>query len=335
MRTTILLLLPLFAAGSAKPQAGTISPEPPGLEDPAVRKEAVRLLERANTVSIPARWLTHDHVVHFKVSAPAPGEAAEGDIRSSVGTSRQFRTEVTYGDFRLVDVLSNHQRGWLAAPGTTPPIIDRVRRITPIYLVRFDNEDIIRRVSDAQVNGRSARCVDFVTKAGEERQENRICVDAASGVMVLFQVGRTALVYSDFFECSGGLFPAHIVRTVNGVEEFSIDQKMSIVQEFPAGTFDFPPGAKMGPNCRQYRRPFAIETPQPTPGSSPDVIDVVLRGYIGADGHVVQVSPFESSRPDLNEQALRLVSTWTYEPAQCDGSAVPWFNLFHVKFKGY
>jgi hypothetical protein len=334
IRTALLLLIPL-AVRPAWPQAATLSPEPPGLEDTELRKEAVRLLERAVQVSTPARWLTHDQTLRFRVTAPAAGEANDGEVRSYFGANRLYRSEVTYGDYRLVDVSADGRRGWLATPGPRPPIVDRIRKFTPVYLVQFDNQDIIRRIHNATVSGRGARCIDFVTVFGEQRQQNQVCVDAATGAMVSFSQGAVTLVQSEFFECSGALFPGRIARMVDGVQEFEIEQKISVVKEFPAGTFEFPPGATMGSGCRQFRRAFAKDTPQPPPGSSPEVIDIVLRGYIGTDGRVFQLSPYESSRPDLNERAIKLVSTWTYEPARCDGNAVTWLGTFHVQFKGY
>jgi len=332
MRLPLVGLACALAAGAQK---STLSPEPPGPENPELRMEAVKLLERAAQTGTPARWLTHDQILHFRVMNPGAGEAGEGEIRNYFGMNYLYRTEVTYGDYRLVDVRANGKRGWLATPVMPPPIIDRIRKITPLYMVKFDHEDIIRSIHDEAIDGRAARCIEFVTAFGEQREQNQICADKTSGVMLLFREGNVALHNSDFFECSGGLFPGRIVRTVDGLEEFEITQKMSLVKEFPQGTFEYPPDAKMQSECGQFRRAFEVDTPRPPVGPGPGVVEVTLRGYIGTDGRVFQLSPFESSRPDLNEQAIQLVSKWTFDPARCDGHPVTWFGEFRVEFKGY
>ena len=81
--------------------------------------------------------------------------------------------------------------------------------------------------------------------------------------------------------------------------------------------------------------PFAVNTPQPAPGtSSIDVIDVQLQGFITGSGRVVDLKPVELAHPELNAEAIKLVSTWTYAPATCGGNVVGFGQMFTVHFKG-
>jgi TonB family protein len=107
--------------------------------------------------------------------------------------------------------------------------------------------------------------------------------------------------------------------------------------DFPAGTFEFPPAATTHTvhTCKQFIRSTAIDTPQPPIGPGPGVVDVVLRGLIDGEGHVLNLSVLESTRPDLNRTALDLVAKWTYQPARCDGNTAWWMSTFRVQFKGY
>jgi TonB family protein len=87
--------------------------------------------------------------------------------------------------------------------------------------------------------------------------------------------------------------------------------------------------------CKQFIRATAIDTPQPPIGPGQGVVDVVLRGFIDGQGHVLSPSVLESTRPDLNQTALQLVAKWTYQPARCDGNTAWWTSTFRVQFKGY
>jgi hypothetical protein len=294
-------------------------------------------MERAWHVSTPLRWLPHEQRLHIKAIAPSAGGPSEGDFRSVRASDRQKRFETEYGDYHHVYVAVDNTQAELGSPGSPPPIVERARNLTPVFRAQFDSTDIIRAIRDATVDGHPARCIDFNTVAGEETQQNQVCVDAARGMLLSLRQDNVTLLQSQFFEYSGALFPSRIVRLVDGAEELEIDQRVTPMTEFPAGTFEFPPGATTNTfhTCKQFIRATAIDTPQPPIGPGPGVVDVVLRGLIDGQGHVQGPSVLESTRPDLNQAALGLVAKWTYQPARCDGNTAWWMSTFRVQFKGY
>jgi TonB family protein len=61
---------------------------------------------------------------------------------------------------------------------------------------------------------------------------------------------------------------------------------------------------------------------QPKPGSGSEKVDVMLHGTVRTDGRIRSVSVDRSDRPELNQEAVKLFSSWRSSPAICDGTAI-------------
>ena len=71
------------------------------------------------------------------------------------GTGR--RDEYTFGDYHLLNVWTQKKVAVVGSGGhLPPPELVNVLRITPIWLVRFDSEDVIHSIADRKVNGSEA-----------------------------------------------------------------------------------------------------------------------------------------------------------------------------------
>jgi hypothetical protein len=113
-----------------------------------------------------------------------------------------------------------------------------------------------------------------------------------------------------------------------------VDQADVLKSDYPDGFFDVPETSN-GFICPDLRRPYAINTPQPPQqDSSIAVIDVRLQGVIMPSGRVLGLMPVDQTHPGLNEEAVKLVSTWTYTPATCSGKPVGYATMFTVHLKG-
>jgi TonB family protein len=71
--------------------------------------------------------------------------------------------------------------------------------------------------------------------------------------------------------------------------------------------------------CLAYVRPYGQNLPQPKPGTGTQNVDVMLHGTIGPDGKIHDAMINRSGRDDLNNEALKIFSTWTFTPAVCNG----------------
>jgi hypothetical protein len=329
-RPVLLPLALVCVAGWTAAQTAILRPDGNTPEDPALRAEAVRLLERANRVSIPAVWPANEMTLRFHVTSPAPGDPYDGEYVSSSGGAGLRRQYWHYGAYEHT-LIRNGQRVSEVGPRFLPTAaMTLLTQLAPIYLIRFDNQDVIRSIRDA---AEDARCIQFDTISGDRLQPNEACVDPRNGWLLSVRTGDTLTRNSSFFPFQGAFFPGHIERWSASRKVIEIEETLVPKNDFPEDYFTVPEDSTIY-ICQQFRRAFEVNTPQPPPGASIQITDIRLQGLIDANGRVSSLKPLDSSRPDLNEEAIKLVSTWTYQPATCDGKPVIWGSTFTVEFKG-
>ena len=113
---------------------------------------------------------------------------------------------------------------------------------------------------------------------------------------------------------AGVWLPKHIEQSEDGRLTVALDQSFTQVDSFPADTFVVPPGAASYSRCETFQGATGISMPQPPAGSGDNVDDIVLQGQIERDGRVTNPSILKSKRPDLNAEALQLITLWTFHP---------------------
>jgi len=317
-------------AGWAAAQTAIVRPDGNTPEDPALRAEAVRLLERASQVSIPARWTGNEMTIRFHVLAPAPGESADGEYVSSVSNDGLRRQDWRYGAYERTVILNGGRIKDTGLNTLQPAAVRLATSLVPIYLIHFDNQDVIRSIAD---DASGARCIRFDTISGDRLQANEVCVDPHNGWLLSVRIGDTLTRNAKFFPLLGAFFPGHIERWSAGRKVIELEERLVLKDEFPDDYFAVPENSAVH-ICREFRRAFQINTPQPPAGPSIQITDIRLQGLIGADGRVTGLKPLDTARPDLNEEAIKLVSTWTFQPATCEGQAIVWGSTFTVHFKG-
>ena len=301
-------------------------------QDVKVREEAVRLLERANAVSSSPRLPNLERVDRFRVFAE-DGTKEGAFIRQVIqGTGR--REEYTLSDYHLVNVWTQKQVAVLGTPRILPPELLNVVRITPIDLVRFDGDDVIHTITDRNVSGRAARCIQFDTVRGTRTDSNEICVDATTGTLLLEKLGGQLIENSDFFLFAGALMPGKITYSSGGLQKIEISQTMTELSAADANVLAAPPNSSMHKICTTFRRPFGVSMPQPAAGNGGGDASVTIRGTVGVDGRIYDATVQSSERPDLNAEALELAKRWTFNPAMCDGRPDAHEVDFTLEFQG-
>lgn len=181
-------------------------------EDVKLREQAVHLMEVANAVSLPGGLRNYEHVVTFRVHE-SDGTVREGTFTRVSAGSAGHRDEITFGEYHAVIVFSGDR---ISQTQTTivPPEVRELRKRLPIQLGRFDKEDVIRSIHDANVLGRAAKCINFDTHFGATLQANQLCVDSERGALLRWQVGDEVIENADFFPIANLWEPAHIRRFV-------------------------------------------------------------------------------------------------------------------------
>jgi hypothetical protein len=332
MRLTVTALVFALVELSAHGQTATLRPGSGPPEDPQLRAEAVRLLERANYLSTPAVWPPNEMTLRYRVGKPAPGDPYEGDYFSSVGGHGLRHQEWHYGKYRYTQIRNGTRLAFSGSGVQTPGIMHVLDHIAPIYLVHFDGQDIIRSITGP---AGGTRCIQFDTVAGDhEQSSNEICVDDGNGWLLSIRTGDTLTTTSNFFPFEKSFLPGHIERWKGGELVMAVDEAVVLKSDYPPDFFTVPESST-GFICPHLRPPYAVNTPQPPQQtSSISVINVQLQGYVTTTGRVASLEPVDLTHPELNEEAIKLVSTWTYTPATCGGTPAGYGQTFTVHFKG-
>lgn len=336
LRSTLSLMVFLAAAtsGQARQTAALRTDLQP--QDPKLRAQAVSLLEEAIQTSTPPSWTNVQIDTRFHVVNPAPGEPADGEHILTVGSWWKLRQhEWIYGSNHLVMVRNGDLTYWRVSEGQKPSFADMIENTTPIDLVRFNREDVIRSIAD-RADG--TQCIDFEAVFGDREMPGEICIDPEHHWMVSKSVGDTLTLNSRFVPFHQAFVPEHVEIWVGGAQQFVLEQSVTPRADFPADFFAVPENAniKMGSSaCAEFRPAHPLNAPQPTPlSSAPTVTDVRLQGLVGSNGRVSLLRAVDNLHPDLNQQAIPIVSQWTFVPASCDGKSTGWYTTFVVEFRG-
>lgn len=304
-------------------------------EDPQLRARAVGLAEHAIQLSSPV-WPMNEEFANFHIPNPEPGAATDGTIR--IGVARPFlkHWEFEYGAYHFSKVVNDDEYATLSS-GPRPAGLTMVLKLLPVNLVRFDQSDIIRSITDESIDGTPAYCINFDSIAGARHQSGKICIDRVSGFLIYERVDQTVIKQSAFFRFNNGFLPGHIERWVEGIKVVEIESRIEVrPQGFPPEYFDYPVGAKITHACDSFTRAYADNTPQPPAKSYSDTaVDIVVHGFVDQNGHTRDLKVLDQTYPRLAEEALRLVSTWTFRPAQCDYKPTSEQRDFVVHFQGW
>ena len=290
-------------------------------QDMPVRVEAVRLMERANEVSLAAHIMPN-----YKLEGTFRAYGLDGSIQNgtfnTVYSVDSERYEIAFGKYHAISL---HFPDRIVQNGYEPPPPETLELsgLTPLIIGRFDGSDTIHSIKPATLFGRRAKCIQFETVNGRTRQSNEICVDEEQGNLIRWNVGEDLVDNTDYSAFEGVLLPGHIRHYINGKLRMEVEQKFSVIN----GPVDWaaltPPNPATLRQCQQYRGPIIQSAPQPTSAGAGPWYNVQVHGVIGPDGHVSEASVLTNGRPELEQQAVQIVSAWIFSPGVCNGKPVP------------
>ena len=288
-------------------------------QDMPARVEAIRLLERANAVSLLANPPNYKQEETFR-SYGLDGTSRNGQFSGIFGKDSNWE-EFVFGDYHMIQ-LSFPDRMVQSEYQPSPPETLELEKLVPIGLGRFDESDTILSIAPATLFGRPAKCIHFETVNGRTRESNEICVDAELGTLVRWNVEEDLIENTEFFRFEGILVPARIRHYIHGKLRMEIEQKFSVIE----GPIDWaaltPPNSQIFNACDRYLRPIVESTPQPASAGPGPWYDVKVHAVIGQNGHVREASVLPAGKPELEQQAIGIVSEWVFSPASCDGRPI-------------
>ena len=304
-------------------------------EDVKLREQAVNLLERTNAASLIAGLRDYEQIVTFTFHDLLNGTIKTGTYSRTSAGSDGRREEFTYGAYHASTAIAGNRSSTTRGNDEPPEIVELLEHL-PIYLGRFDEKDVIRSVEGGTVSGRAAKCVNFDTHLGAGVQSNQICVDVERGTLLRWHVGNELIENSEFFPIAQLWEPGHIRRFVRGALRLEVEQRITLTS-VPVDVNAFsPPSGEWQKwwRCEDRRRPVGISMPMPTPGTAgTGIVDVTVRGYIWDNGTVQPTVIVSSMRPDLNDEAMKLVATWKFTPLLCDDKKAATIADFIVHFQ--
>jgi hypothetical protein len=310
-----------------------LSAIPGSAQDPEVRREAVQLLEHANGVSLSPQLPNLERVDTFRVFDSGSGPQ-EGTFTRVVVQGTGRREESRFGAYHSLNIWTGGLLATMRTSELPPPEIDTVMELTPIYLLRFADDDVIHAIVDKTAGGKKVRCIEFDTIRGQKIDNNEFCVDPGNGTLVLEKVGNELIENSEFFSFAGELVPARITYSFAGVRKLEISQTLTELTGASENVLAAPPEAQIRNLCKTYRRAIGTSMPQPQAGKGARNIDVAIRGIIWTDGKVHEAVVQNTEYPDLGAEALALVQQWVFTPAVCDGDPNTQEATFVVHFHG-
>lgn len=287
-------------------------------QDIATRVEAIRLLERANTVSRPThRTRNHKEEITFRAYR-LDGTTVEGRADNIIAGDIE-RYEKTFGDYHSISIhfpdkiVQNH------APPTPAEALE-LDELTPLIIGMFDKSDIIHSIKPATLFGLPAKCIQFETVNGRTHEPaNEICVDDELGTLVRRNVAEDLIEDTDYVSFEGVLLPRTIRHYINGKLRMEVNQAFSVIEDPIDWAALTPPNPVTLRTCHDYRQPVTQSAPQPSDAGAGPWYDVEVHGAIGSDGRVQQVTVLPAGRADLEKRALEIVATWVFTPPLCNG----------------
>jgi hypothetical protein len=291
-------------------------------QDMPVRVEAIRLMERANSVSRPNHLMpNHRQDLTFRAYG-VDGTTQDGTANTTISGDIE-RYEWFLGNYHAISIHFPDKIVQNNEYQPTPPETLELDHLTPLLIGRFDKSDTIHSITPATLFGRPAKCIHFETVNGRTHQSNEICVDAELGTLIRWNVGEDLIEDTDYSSFEGILVPTHIRHYINGKLRMEIEQKFSVID----GPIDWaaltPPNPQTLRACQQYRRPFIQSAPQPASAGPGPWYDIQVHSVIGEDGHIYEASVLPAGRDDLEKQAVQIVSAWVFSPGLCNGKPIP------------
>ena len=304
-------------------------------EDVQLRAQADSLMNRAHAVS-----QIHGGPWNIRTEVTFSATASDSSLKAGTyirvrGNDGSLREDLTFGDYSASGISVGVQHGWTRGWGDPPFAVARIRELVPYSPGAFDSTDVIREIRSSQYGGHQAICIEFETIQGESHLPGEACLDKSNGTLLELRTGDRLYEYSDYFTFEGGLFPAHIAYRETSFS-LTADLKMERLEQKPEDAFDIPSDWAQGAACKQFQFPIPKSNPQPRGEGAPDapVTDVAVHLYVTPQGTVAHASVVKPVRPDLDAEALKVVSGWLYDPGTCNGVAQGYIINSVVHFQG-
>ncbi len=249
----------------------------------------------------------------------------------------QWRREIVVADSRRIEI-GGPDKLWLLETG--PSLPEQVRRLpesldpVPQKSRKFEFDSIL----DPAPESATAQCA--LTTPGPEQQKSAFCFHKPSGVLIQkvepYPVGRRmggySCDYAAFHAFGNYSYPHEMACFIEGHRR--IEAKVTELSPEPspdAALFKVPPDAVELDSCStNITPPKAVSTPDPAlPWRAVRDRSVVVELIVDPRGRPQNLKVVRSGGKSFDENALRAVRDWRFEPATCGGRPIA--TIIHVE----
>jgi len=256
-------------------------------------------------------------------------------------SKNQWRREIVAGDSRRIEIGGSDKR-WLLDAG--PPLPEQVKRlpasldVVPSADSKFQFDSIL----DPAPNDPKVACAMSVPSA--EKQKKAFCFHKESGVLIQrvepYLVGRRMAGYScDYaaFHMFGKYaYPREMACFIEGhqkmdakVTELALEPTPDLTQFKPS-----PEAVELGNCSGKIAPPRGTSTPDPAlPWRAANDSNVMLELIVNAKGTPQDVKIIRSGGKSFDENAVRAVRGWHFQPATCNGIPMATMISVEVNFR--
>jgi hypothetical protein len=254
--------------------------------------------------------------------------------------ARHWRSKYEMSGYQKIFVRNDGQMGDRQNTDFAPLRIRQIQRFMMPFPGYFEGADVIKKISAKQLDGRSAQCIEFQTIKGKKAEypTQEMCISQTPEVTLLRNDGRFEAQWSNFDQFHGKYYPRHVVVKDKDEKIVEGDILVADAPQLNAAKFAIPPGFDIRHACEVRIPPVLVkgdepELPPEVRGGTGVTESVVAELKLGADGRVQKAALTEVADPALNRAVQRVIPTWQFDPAKCDGQPVPADLDFQVNFR--
>ena len=289
-------------------------------EDQGLRNRAVALLNQAQAASRMSGPTNIRTEVSFTATQKDQPQTSGSytRIRSADGSLRQ---DIVFGDFRTSRIQHGTEMAYQGPLLDLPYGVRALMEFVPYAPLRFDSTDVIESIEPGAITGQHATCIHFVTVRGEDHNPGQICVSNADHTVLEWHDSRRSWQASSYAAVHGALMPSEF--SYREGDSFALNATISftLLDGEPTEALTAPADWVHSTTCKTSLTPVPTFTPQPaTSGTATSrVIDIEVHAHVTAEGTITGAAILKPVRPDLDAEAVQLVSTWRYRPGSCEG----------------
>jgi len=303
-----------------------------------MRKEADEILKKASTLET---FKLHEHPRYrheVQFSLLQPGTAAvEGNYLLEVVSPSFWREEINFDNYKLRRVGVRNRIWTQTTHDFTPLVVEEIGIALSSASLRLGQDHVVNRIYDREIDGADDRCIEFDTIRRNDKMQNQVCVEKASGYMTYARHGGTDVTFSDFFHFGSRVKPRRITITLPDKAKIVADSTYNDIGQFDPADFKPIDGADVSERCHDSSGAVAVFAPDPVYPQTPE-----LAGYkgkitgvvkVGQDGSVLNAAIVDSLQPVLDAAALEAVKKWKFKPGTCNGKPVNSVTQFTVTYR--